>query len=185
MNRALLLIDIQNDYFPGGKYGLFRPDEAADKAALLLEAFRARRLSVVHVQHVSLPGGAAFFLPDTEGVRIHAKVSPLPGEPVVIKHAPDGFLKTDLKEVLDDRGVDHLVVCGMMSHMCIDTTVRAAKGRGYGVTLVGDACTTRDLVRDGRTFPAETVHAVFMAALRGTFAEVVPAGRFLEEAFPA
>lgn len=182
MNTALVLIDIQNDYFPGGKNELFEADRCADRAAEALRLFRERGLPVVHVQHVSKSADATFFLPDTEGVRIHERVRPIAGEPVVVKHFPDGFLHTELKEILAARGVERLAVCGMMSHMCVDTTVRAAMAQGYStVLLLGDACTTKDLAWNGERIPARTVHAAFMAALHGTFATVLDTGE-LEEA---
>ena len=106
-------------------------------------------------------------------------VKPLDGEPVIIKHAPDAFLQTDLHDALSRAGIRKLVVCGMMSHMCIDTSVRAARSHGYDITLLHDACATRDLSWNGKTIPAATVHEAFMAALHGAFADVRTTGDFL------
>ena len=173
MKTALLLIDIQNDYFPGGKHELFEAGAAAARAARALRLFREKGLPVVHVRHESERPNASFFLPGTEGAEIHESVRPLPGEPVVLKHQPDGFLHTELQEILQNAGVQRLVVCGMMSHMCVDTTVRAANALGFPVLLLGGACTTKDLSWKGARIPAQTVHGAFMAALDGTFAEVI------------
>jgi nicotinamidase-related amidase len=173
MKTALLLIDIQNDYFPGGKNELFEADLCAERAARALELFREKGLLVVHVRHESLSAGASFFAPGTEGARIHKRVKPLNGETVVVKHHPDGFLHTELQETLSAQGIEQLAVCGMMSHMCVDTTVRSAKGFGYTVILLGDACTTKNLTWKGEKIPAATVHGAFMAALDGTFAKVI------------
>lgn len=175
MSNALLIIDIQNDYFPGGRMELVGSTAASVQAKALLDAFRARGLPVIHVQHVSNRAGATFFLPDTEGVRIHENVTPLAAEPIVTKHFPNAFRETTLTDTLRERGIKSLVIAGMMSHMCIDTSTRAAADAGYACTLAHDACATRDLAFGGTTVPAAQVHAAFMAAMNGAFAKVVPA----------
>jgi len=173
MTRALLLVDIQNDYFPGGAMALVGSPEAGLQAGRLLAAFRAQGLPVVHIQHVALRPGATFFLPDTPGAELHPAVAPLPGEPVFQKHFPNSFRKTPLLDHLRGLGVTELMVAGMMTHMCIDTTVRAAFDLGFTCHLAGDACATRDLARDGATVPAAQVQAAFLAAIDGTFAQVM------------
>lgn len=174
MKTALVIVDVQNDYFPGGSNELHNSTGAAANARRALEHFRAIAWPVVHVRHINTRPGATFFLPGTPGSEIHETVTPLDGEPVVIKHAPDSFLKTNLEELLAAAGAERLVVCGMMSHMCIDTTVRSAKAKGYEVVLLHDACATKALQWDGREIPADTAHAAFMSALSGAFAETIP-----------
>ena len=173
MNKALLLIDIQNDYFEGGRNPLVNSKQAAEKAARVLTAFRSQNLPVFHIQHISLYEGATFFLPDTKGCEIYKGVYPQQGEPVIIKHAPDSFFQTDLNEKLEELDIKQLYICGMMSHMCIDTSVRAAQRFGYSVRLIEDACATLDLNWNGEIIPAETVHKAFMASLKGVFAEII------------
>lgn len=180
MKQALMLIDIQNDYFPGGKHPLTSAREAAESAARVLSRFRQVGLPVLHVQHVSLSPDASFFLPDTPGAELYADVKPLPAERVFVKHAPNAFYGTGLTEELADRDITQLTVCGMMSHMCVDTTVRAARDHGLKVTLLYDACATRDLTFAGKTVPAELVQAAFMAALDGSFARAVSTQEFLD-----
>ncbi|MEI3479164.1 MAG: cysteine hydrolase family protein [Bilophila sp.] len=179
MNTALVLIDIQNDYFPGGRFELSRPAEAEKRARQALDFFREKDRLIFHVQHVSLYAGASFFLPDTPGVAFREAVAPRPGERVVVKHTPDAFFETDLAAALEEAAIQKLIVCGMMSHMCIDTSVRSAKRLGYEVVVLEDACTTRDSIWDGETIPAATVHRTFMAALNGAFATVRPTDAFL------
>ena len=173
MKTALLLVDIQNDYFPGGAMELAEPEQAARNAARLLNAFREKGRPVFHVRHVSLGAGAAFFLPDTEGARIHASVQPLSGEQVVEKNFPNSFRETALEGLLRQAAVTDLVICGAMSHMCIDATTRAAADLGFACTVVQDACTTRDLEFAGRTIAAAEVHGAFMAALGAAYAQIV------------
>jgi nicotinamidase-related amidase len=174
---ALLLVDIQNDYFPGGRMELVGSVEAGRKAAEVLSAFRSSGWPVVHVRHESVKPGASFFLPGTAGAEIHESVRPLPGEVVATKHTPNSFRETGLKERLESLAVGRLVIAGMMTHMCVDATTRAAFDFGFECTVLSDACATRDLTFDGRTVAAADVHTAFLAALGSAYARVVPSGR--------
>ena len=173
---ALLLIDIQNDYFPGGRMELEGSVEASLRAAELLPFFRRERLPVVHVQHVSVRQGATFFLPDTDGVKIHENVRPLESEVVFQKHYPNAFRDTPLLTHLRGAEALRLVICGMMTHMCVDATVRAAFDHGFECMVAQDACATKALVHEGRTVAAPDVHAAFLAALGSTYAKVLSTG---------
>lgn len=170
---ALVIIDIQNDYFPGGAMELVGSVEAGNKAKKLLQAFRDKGLPVIHVQHVSTHPGATFFLPGTRGVEIHECVAPRQGETVVVKHFPSSFRDTTLLETLRRQRITRLVIAGMMTHMCIDTTTRAAADLGFECLLAHDACATRSLTFNGVTVSADNVHTAFIAALNGVFARVV------------
>ena len=172
MNTALLLIDIQNDYFVGGAMSLVGAEQAAAQAARLLTHFRERSLPVFHVQHVATRPGATFFLPGTRGAGIHASVTPVGAESVTVKHFPNSFRDTALLASLRAAEVSRLVIAGMMTHMCVDTTVRAAADLGFACTLAGDACATRDLVFEGERVDARSVQLAFLAALNGAFATV-------------
>lgn len=174
MNTVLLLVDIQNDYFPGGAMELAGNPEAGLKAGQLLQAFRRQALPVIHVQHLANREGATFFLPGTPGVAIHERVAPLPGEPVITKHFPNSFRETELLEHLQRLQPAQLVIAGMMTHMCIDTTVRAAADLGFSCQLAHDACATKDLSFGGITVPAPQVQAAYLASLNGLFAQVLP-----------
>lgn len=179
--RALILIDIQNDYFPGGKWTLVGIDAAAANAARLLAAARSAGDLVVHVRHENPAPGAPFFVPGSPGAEIHNSVWPVPGEDVVLKHHINSFRETDLKEILDRHGVRELVLAGAMSHMCIDGGTRAAADLGYAVTLVHDACATRDLEFGGVVVPAAHVHAAFMSALGFAYARLVATDEHLAQ----
>ena len=181
MKTALLLIDIQNDYFPGGAMELAGMSQAAAGARELLEAFRKARRPVFHVQHLALGPGAAFFRPGTTGVEINDSVRPLPGEALVRKHYPNAFRDTGLLEVLQSAGVEEVIIAGAMSHMCIDATTRAAFDYGFTCTVIHDACASRDVVFEGRTIPAAQVHGAFMAALGMRYARVISLEDFLSE----
>lgn len=165
MTRALVIVDIQNDYFEGGAYPLPASAEAAERAAVLLAGFRHAGLPVVHVRHIWDGPEAEFMIPGTWGSETSAIVAPLDGEPVIVKEFPNAFRETELLEVLGGLGADELVVCGMMSNLCVDATVRAAADLGFSVTVAHDACAASDLVFDGIEVAAASVHAAFMAGL--------------------
>ncbi|KAA8680158.1 cysteine hydrolase family protein [Clostridium sp. MT-14] len=182
MNLGLVLIDIQNDYFPRGKFELSQAYQAGINASKVLAFFRKNELPVFHVQHISSEKDAAFFLPDTKGMEIHKSVFPSDGELRIMKHTPDSFFQTNLKKELDSQKVDHLVICGMMMHMCVDTTVRSARNFGYSVTLIENACATKDLIWNNTIIPASTVQATFMAALDNSFANIMDADGWIKQA---
>lgn len=144
MKKALLIIDVQNDYFEHGKCELRRPDYALNAIKDILKYFRENNEPVYFIQHVSSKG-ADFFEPDTAGVQIHRDIAPLKQEQIIVKHYPNSFFQTTLQQELEKAGITELVICGMMTHMCIDTTVRAANELGYQITLISDACATKDL----------------------------------------
>ncbi|MFI5362352.1 MAG: cysteine hydrolase family protein [Elusimicrobiota bacterium] len=173
MKTALIIVDIQNDYFPGGKMVLEGAHQASENAAALLSAFRRLRLPVIHIQHIAKGSGATFFLPETEGVRIHKSVAPLGGEAVIEKHYPNSFRETELLGHLKREKIARLVIAGMMTHMCIDTTTRAAFDLEFKIQLAHDACATKALSFGGVEVPAKQVHNAYVAALDGTFAEAL------------
>lgn len=173
MTKALLLIDIQNDYFPGGAMELVGSPQAGVQAGKLLAAFRRKSLPVIHVQHISTRQGATFFLPDTAGVGIHRSVAPLAGETAFQKHFPNSFRETPLLEHLRQHEITGLVIAGMMTQMCIDTSTRAAADLGFQCVLGHDACATKALSFGGATVSAENVQTAFLAALNGLFARVL------------
>ncbi len=180
MPTALVLIDIQNDYFPGGAMELAGSELAAEHAAELLAAARGHGAPLMHIQHSAARPGATFFLPGTPGAEIHSAVAPRRGEKVIVKHYPNAFRETELLSYLRDQGIGTLVIAGMMTHMCVDTTVRAAADLGFSCNLAGDACATRALAYGGVAVPAEQVQAAYLAGLNGLFAKVAPAAELAE-----
>lgn len=172
MKTALLLIDIQNDYFPHGKMELEGSIEASEHAKRLLAYFREHRMPLAHIQHIALRPTATFFLPDTDGVKTHLHVAPMEHETLFQKHYPNSFRDTPLLDHLKREQIERLVIAGMMTHMCIDATARAAFDFGFQCLIAQDACATRALTHDGTTVPAEFVHRAFLAALNGTYGQV-------------
>ena len=173
MKTALLLIDIQNDYFPGGKMELDGPVEAAKKAAELLQCFREHGMPTVHIQHVSLDPGATFFISGDRGTDIHDITPHFEGEPLVQKHYPNSFRETNLLHLLEKWNIESVIITGMMTHMCVDATARAAADLGFRVMVAEDACATRALTYGDTNIPAEHVHKAFLAALK-SYGQVMP-----------
>jgi len=172
MRKALLVIDVQNEYFPGGALALEGMPAAAENCRLLVEKFRAECAPVIHVQHFSTQFGATAFVPQTQGSAIHERLAPAPYETVVPKTSPNAFRSTWLHSALQAGGIGELVVCGAMTQTCIDSTVRCAFDYGYACKVASDACAASALEMDGTVIKAVDVQAAFLAALRGTFAEV-------------
>ncbi len=177
--KALVIVDLQNDYFPGGKFTLVGIEAAAANAARVLAAARAKGETVIHVRHESLSPDAPLFAPGTEGAAINPVVLNSGDEPVVLKNYPNSFRDTNLKDLLDRGGITDVTIVGAMSHMCIDATTRAAADLGYKVTVIQDAVATRDLEFGGVVIPAAKVHAAFMAALGWAYAAIVSTDDYL------
>ncbi|MET4632552.1 cysteine hydrolase family protein [Kaistia defluvii] len=177
--RAIVVVDLQNDYFPDGKWSLEGIEAAAAQAAKVIDAARQGGDAVIHIQHLATSPEAPFFVPGTEGAEIHAAVRPQGDETVVTKHFPNAFRETVLKQVLNERGIDEVVLVGAMSHMCIAATGRAAADFGYKTVVIHDACATRALEFNGTTVPAAQVHAANMAALAFGYAKVIGAAEWI------
>lgn len=180
MTQALLLVDIQQDYFPGGAMELSGMEAAAGNAGRLLAAFRKDSLPVIHIRHESIRPGAAFFIPGTPGADIHPSVRPIDNEPIIVKYFPNSFRDTPLLDSLTKAGIDQVVICGAMSHMCIDATTRAAFDLGFSCSVIDDACATRDLSHGNRIIQAADVHGAFMAAIASVYATVMTTREFCQ-----
>ena len=181
MKTALLIIDIQNDYFDKGTMTLVGSDKACENARLILVRFRADSLPVIHIQHIATSPTATFFLPNTTGAEIHKDLKPLEQEKVIIKHYPNSFRDTELLDYLRTLNITDLVICGMMTHMCVDATTRAAKDFGFNCIVIGDACATKDLEVIGLLVKAGEVQKSFLAALNDFYATVETTKQYLEK----
>ncbi len=166
--KGLLLIDIQDFYFPGGKSALVEPEKAAANAALLLTNFRDNKETIIFVRHNYEPGG-----------KINDLVRPLPGEKIISKDEVNSFLHTDLQDYLQSKNIDTLVICGMQTHMCVEAATRAASDLGYKCILIGDACATKDLRFGDKTIKASDVHYSTLSTLK-SYALVENTAEYLE-----
>ena len=153
---------------------------ATANARILLDEFRKTKSPIIHIQHISTRPGATFFLPETDGSRINQMVAPQGNEIVIVKNYPNSFRDTSLSENLKTEKSNNLVICGAMSHMCIDATTRAAFDLGFNCVVAEDACATRDLIFKDKTIKASEVHASFMAALSAPYAKVISTKEIIE-----
>lgn len=181
MKEGLIIIDIQNDYFDMGTMTLVNSDNACKNAKLLLDRFRSKNLPVIFIQHIATRPSATFFLPNTKGSEIHKIVNPMENEKVIIKHLPNSFKETDLLDFLKEKQITDLVICGMMTHMCVDATTRAAKDFGFSISVVGDACATKDLEYNGKIVKATEVQNSFLSALNYFYSTVQTAKEYLNQ----
>lgn len=165
---ALLVVDIQDFYFAGGKSELVNPIPAAQNAAKLIEEFRTKGWLVVFVKHQS-----------AEQESIHELVKPNEKEPVFTKTAVNSFVGTQLNDYLRGQQIYKLVVCGMQTHMCVEAAVRAGVDYDYKVTLIHDACATKDLKWGNETIPAKMVHLSTLATLR-SYAKILSTEEYLK-----
>lgn len=180
MKKALIIIDVQNDYFEGGAMTLIGADKACKNTQALIDKFRRDKSAIVYIQHIASRADASFFLDKSEGAQIHKSIMPLANEKVIIKHYPNSFRDTDLMEYLKINKVDNLVICGMMTHMCVDATTRAAKDLGFDISLISDACATKNLEHNGEIIKAIDVQNSFLSALNYFYSVVQTTEQYLK-----
>lgn len=155
MNTALLLIDLQNDYFPGGRYPLWNADATLGQVEVEVAAARASGELVVHVQHVA-PSGAPFFEPDTDGVKIHPRAFAVaPEAPVIVKRYADSFHETGLEALLSQHGIERIRIAGMMTQNCVTHTAISRAADRYHIEVLAPCTTTVD----------EMIHRIALSAL--------------------
>jgi nicotinamidase-related amidase len=181
MNTALLLLEIQNDYFLNGRIPLERSLEVSEKAKMVLHAYREKKLPVIHVQHISTQPDAAYLLPCTKGADFHPAVQPTKGEMIIKKHYPNSFKDTGLLNHLIKNQINHLVICGMMTHLAVDSTVRAAHDLGFSCTVLHNACASRPLEFNHSLISEPNVHSAFIAALQSGYATILSAEELLQK----
>ena len=145
MTKALLVIDLQNDYFPGGKFPLWNTDVVLQNIERAIENATAQGIPVIHIQHIanSKMGIATFFNEGTAGANIHPRIlAAAPQAPIVVKEFADSFEKTTLEATLAKLGATELLVCGMMTQNCVTHTAISKAAEKYSVAILVDCCTT-------------------------------------------
>lgn len=181
MKPALLVIDVQNEYFaPDGIWPLPDAEAALANIQRLIAAARASGVPVVHITHESLDPRGPVFKPGSRNIEIRESITVLPGERHIVKHFPGAFTQTPLEAYLRQAGVDTVIVAGYMTHLCCDTTTRQAKERFFSVLFAADATATRDLKLNGETVPHTQVHETTLAVMTN-FASVLPSAGIVEQ----
>jgi len=181
MKKALIIIDVQNDYFPSGRMELYGSVEVASKIKSVIEKSRLENTPIIYVKHIAIKKEATFFINGTDGIEIYDGIRPSNEDKILIKNYPNSFRETKLHEICQSMKIDTLVIVGMMTHMCVDTTTRAAFDLGYKSIVIGDCCATKDLQYDGNLVKAKDVQIAYLSALNGTFAKVISEHQYLNE----
>jgi len=185
MTNALIVVDIQESFRQRPSWGAVSTPEVAERAARLVDAARGRGDLVVWVLHAE-PGSGTVFDPASGFVRLLPPLAAAPGEPVLTKTSRNAFTTTNLQQLLTERGIRNLVVIGIQTEQCCETTTRLAADLGYDVTFVTDATATfpiahrdapadRDLdalLADPRTLGTDEIIARTEYALAGRFATI-------------
>ncbi len=176
---ALLVIDVQNDYFPQGKMELFQAEQALTEINRLEDEFIKNNQPIIYIQHIFAGENAPFFQAGTQGVALHAGLKLEKDSIIIEKHFPNSFFQTTLKHALDQLDVDRVVICGMMTHMCVDATSRAAAEYGYAPVVIAEATATRDLSYDNRTVKAVDVQTACLSTFQ-MFAQVLSIKEYIK-----
>ncbi|MFT4020337.1 MAG: cysteine hydrolase family protein [Acinetobacter sp.] len=179
MRQALIIIDVQNDYFPEGKKPLHQPEKALEKIHQLIEKFQKDNQPIIFIQHISNQPEPTFFKAKTYGVELHPSFDIQKQSIVIEKHYPNSFFDTSLQQVLQKLEIEQVILCGMMTHNCVDSTTRAARELGFNPILIADATATCDLTWQGEIVPAQQVQLAYFAALQN-FATLVETHHFLQ-----
>jgi len=167
---ALLIVDIQNFYFPGDGPGLVNAEQASLVAKEILQTFRDKKQLVVHVRHKS-----------AKGFEIHKNVEPLSSEKVITKEEVNSFQGTDLLEYLRSYNINRLIIIGMQTQMCLEAAVRAAHDYGFECVVIQEACATKDLNFGGKVVKAEDVQtSTFATFINGGYSKVIEMKTFKE-----
>ncbi len=171
-DTALIIIDVQ-DAFDEPRWGHRNNPDAEANIARLLGAWRGAGRPVFHVRHLNLKPGSSFH-PDAPGSRIKALVQPLEGEPLIEKRVNSSFIGTDLEDRLRRQGITAVVITGLTTNHCVETTARMAGNLGFATYFVSDATATFDRVGpDGVRHTAEDIQTMTLSNLNGEFATIV------------
>jgi len=169
---ALIVVDVQQG-FDDPRWGRRNNPDAEANIRRLLTAWRESNRPIFHVQHLSVEPDSPL-QPGRPGVEFKESTKPLRHEPVVSKRVNSAFIGTDLEARLRQQEISTVVVCGMTTNHCVETTTRMAGNLGFTTFLAADGCATFDRTGpDGVTYPAEQIHAISLANLHGEFAQVV------------
>ena len=170
---ALILVDAQKAFVEMEQAGRRRNNpQAVANMARLLGAFRQQGLAVFHVRHASTERDS-LLRPERAGYQPIEDLREQPDEPVIVKHVNSAFIGTDLEKRLRDGDHDTLVIAGITTNHCVETTTRMAGNLGFDARLVGDACYTFDRVGyGGETESAEAIHKMTLSNLDGEFATI-------------
>lgn len=175
MTEALIVVDVQNDYFPDGNLPTCNPIRTAEACAKLIKKFRNEKKEVVYIKHIVKEEQSKdypFFVKDTWGVEINDIVKPLPNEKVITKSEVSSFVRTELKDYLLSKNIKKLIVVGMMIHNCVNATVYSGVDEGFDCIVVEEAVNTMDQKLHDKVVKAEQIKESFLAGIQFVYSKV-------------
>jgi nicotinamidase-related amidase len=177
MSRALLIIDVQNEYFSGA-LPITHPVGHLDRILGVMDA-AAGRIPVVVIQHAFTQSDKPFFQKGSPGWELHPEVAGRPRDALIEKNLPGSFTGTGLEKWLRERGISTVAIAGYMTHMCCDTTARQAVHRGFNVEFLSDATGTLPLSNSAGRVTAEELHRSILCAQQMLLSEVLPSSEWI------
>jgi len=178
--RALLVIDVQNEYFTG-KLPVCHPAETLPNILVAVETAKEEGIPVVVVQHSMRGASASAFVKGSDGWELHDAAKKIAADHYVEKHLPSAFVGTDLQAWLDGNGVDTVVISGYMTQFCCDTTARWAMHLGYNVEFLSDGTATLGFENGAGSVSAEELHRAILVVQAARFSSVMTTGEWVEK----
>lgn len=178
VKQALLVIDVQNEYFTG-RMPLVYPPGSLENVLRAMDAAIENEIPVIVVQHTAPQPDSSVFIKGTDGWSLHPEVKKRSNSMVIEKHLPGSFTGTDLDAWLKSRDIDTIVIAGYMTHMCCDTTARQAMHLGYAVRFLSDATGTLSINNDTGAVSAEELHKAVLVVQNSRFSEVLTAREWI------
>jgi nicotinamidase-related amidase len=178
MSRALLVIDVQNEYFTGA-LPITHPAGHLGRILEVMDAAEGKIPTIVIQHHFPQPE-KPFFQRGSHGWELHPEVASRPRDLLVEKTLPGSFTNTPLEAWLRQRGIDTVAIAGYMTHMCCDTTAREAVHRGFQVESLSDATGTLPLSNAAGAVTAAELHRTILCAQQMLLSEVLPSSKWLE-----
>lgn len=172
MKRALLVIDVQNEYFTG-RMPVSYPAGSFDNILKAVDAAKQAQIPVILIRHGSPQPDATVFVKGSAGWEIHAALSAKAHLRIIDKHLPGSFTGTELEECLRSLGVDTVVITGYMTQMCCDTTARQAVHLGFSAEFLSDATGTLDIANYAGSVSAADLHKAILITQAMRFSKVM------------
>lgn len=178
MKRALLVIDVQNEYFTG-KLPISHPQNSLERITQAMDAAAQAEIPVVVIQHSATQANSATFRRESQEWELHSEIGKRPRAILIEKNVPGSFTDTQLEGWLREHDIDTVVVSGYMTQMCCDTTARQAMHLGFGVEFLSDATGTLAFNNSAGKVSAEELHRAILVTQQIRFSEVLPTEQWI------
>lgn len=180
MKRALLVVDVQNEYFTG-KMPVTYPEGSFENILKAVDAANRNKIAVILIRHEAPQKDASAFVKDSWGWDIHEELLKKEHLCILDKNLPGSFTNTGLEDLLKEMDIDTIVICGYMTQMCCDTTARQAVHLGFAVEFLSDATGTMDVSNYAGNITAENLHKAILVTQAMRFSRVISTDDWLKE----